>query len=140
MPLAKDVKEVEKLTLTKAKKKFGVTNSLKSRPKKLNPAVKNPHQDKTDKSKPTSPKQPRNPEWPVERETKPNPNAPPPPPKENPNSPLAVLVKVRERLAYLHEDIKSIDWSKEPANLYSSELNEIVTIAQQISKEVPNHG
>jgi hypothetical protein len=65
-------------------------------------------------------------------------NSPPPPPKENPNHPLAVLVKIRERLVYLFDEVKHIDWKVEPSHTYRTELDNIVSIAQNIAKEVPH--
>ena len=122
----------------KAKQKFGVTKP----PKKpaSEPREKVASQKKRSTKKPAAPKEPRNPQWPVISNDKPNPNAPPPPPKENPNSPLAVLVKVRGRLEYLQEDIVQIDWKSESPEDYRRELQEITSLIERIAKEVPKNG
>jgi hypothetical protein len=64
------------------------------------------------------------------------PNIPPPPPKENPNLPLAVLVKIRERLEYLLEDINSLEWPKDSPQEYHHELAAIADLTTRISKGV----
>jgi hypothetical protein len=90
---AKTADAIAEMTLTKAKRKFKVTKPPKSQQKEKVLSAK-----KHSTKKIAAPKEARNPEWPVVSNDKPNPNAPPPPAKENPNSPLAVLVKVRGRL------------------------------------------
>lgn len=52
------------------------------------------------------------------------------PPKENPDSPLTVLVMIRNRLELLTKD--TIDWQNEPADNCRPVLNQIVEIAQQM--------
>ena len=59
-----------------------------------------------------------------------------PPPKENRNSPLPVLVMLRNRLDMLAKEV--VDWKKEPAAECLALLDEIASIAQQIGKGVPH--
>ncbi|MGO8749765.1 MAG: hypothetical protein ACLQNE_27790 [Thermoguttaceae bacterium] len=59
-----------------------------------------------------------------------------PPPKENRNSPLPVLVMLRNRLDMLAKEV--VDWKKEPAGECLALLDEIASIAQQIEKGVPH--
>jgi hypothetical protein len=130
--LAETVEAVADLTLTQAKRKFKVTKTPKPQPKETVTSA-----TKRSAKKAAAAKEPRNPKWPVISDDKPNPNTPPPPPKENPNSPLAVLVKVRGRLKYLQEDIIKIDWKSESPEDYRRELQEISSLIERIAKEVP---
>jgi hypothetical protein len=59
-----------------------------------------------------------------------------PPPKE-PHSPLAVLVMLRNRLDYVVEDIKAVDWKKESSEDYHKLLDTIRQLVEQIGKGVP---
>jgi len=59
-----------------------------------------------------------------------------PPPKE-PNSPLSVLVMLRNRLGFLVEDIKAVDWKKESSDDYRKLLDTIRERVEQIGKGVP---
>ncbi len=111
-----------------AKQKFGVTKPPKKRasePKATAAAVRR-----------ASTKKPRNPEWPVSSNGNPN----HPPAKENPNSPLAVLVKVRGRLEYLRSDLANIDWKVESPEDYRRQLRDITSLIERIATEVPKNG
>jgi hypothetical protein len=136
--LAKKVEAVADLGLTEAKEKFGITKPPKKRASESKEQAASAK--RASGKKPATPKEPRNPEWPVISDDKPNPNTPPPPAKENPNSPLAVLVKVRGRLEYLRDDLSNIDWKSESPEDYRRELQEITSLVERIAKEVPNNG
>ena len=138
---AKTEEAIAKLGLTEAKKKFCLPKS----PRQRNTPPENP--------KRTSPKPPascnrRNVpddgdehlgerQSPTKRDDRVR-NTPPPPPKENPDLPLSTLVKVGNRLAYLEEEIKEIDWKNESPKDYRSALAAIIKAARQIAKEIPN--
>ncbi len=61
-----------------------------------------------------------------------------PPPKEDPHSPLAVLVKLHERLKYLADELKELNWKKESAADYLREVNGIHKLLPQIQKNIPS--
>jgi len=57
----------------------------------------------------------------------------PPPAKEDENSPLSVLVRLRDRLEYLIKETKECDWEKEPVDGCHRVVGEIGCIATTTS-------
>ena len=53
-------------------------------------------------------------------------------------SDIDVLVKVKNRLTYLEDEIKQTDWAKESPKDYREALAALIKAARQIVKEIPN--
>ena len=60
-----------------------------------------------------------------------------PPPKGG-DSPLGVMVMLRNRITLMVSEIKTVDWAKESASDYRQRLDEIVVAVEQLRKEVPH--
>ena len=127
-------KMVANLMLTQAKQTFGITKPLKRQGGADSDKAGLPPPKTSAKKRST--KEHRNPEWPVSSDGNPN----HPPAKENPNSPLAVLVKVCGRLGYLGSDLANIDWKVESPENYRRQLQQITSLVERIAKEVPKNG
>ena len=59
------------------------------------------------------------------------------PPTKESNSPLGVLVMLRNRINLMVSEVKAVDWAKESASDYRQRLDEIAAAVEQLRKGVP---